>query len=173
MRFPVSEEIESCDGMEESAPIVLDVTNYSTIELVKNALARLESGNATQDDVLTCMNLVQRLGQIAKAAKAQYESLAIAYIQANGEIEDGGNRWYVGTEKKTKCLSANGVLEAILSVSGGDLDKVAACLVSNPFKPAATKDLVGDQADALFETTVTPDLKTGKPKKKVVKAFQR
>jgi hypothetical protein len=141
----------------------------SLVHTVHSALCRLESGEATKEDVLTTMGFVKRLSEVAKDCRSQFEKLAVEWIDKNGEIEDGSVRWYVGKERKTKCVDVAGTVRAILDATGGDLERVAACLSSDPFKPASTlamlREAGGPEPSDLFVTTEVMDMKEGKPKR--------
>ena len=140
----------------------------SLVHTVRSALCRLESGEATREDVLTTMGFVKRLSEVARDCRAQFDKLAVEWIDQNGEIEDGQVWWYVGKERKTKCVNTQGTIQALLDATGGDLDRMAQCLCSDPFKPASTKAMLeeaGLDHAALFETTEVMDLKEGKPKR--------
>lgn len=140
----------------------------SLVQTVRDALCNLESGTATKEDVLTTMGFVKRLSEVAKDCRSQFEKLAIEWIDANGEIDDGRVRWYVGPERKTKCINTRATIEALLNATGGDIDRMAECLASDPFKPASTKALLEDAGvdhGCLFQTVEEQDLKEGKPKR--------
>lgn len=124
----------------------------------------IELGFADRADVLRAMAMVQQCKHAVAALSQRMEAAVIAWIGANGEIEDGDNRYYVGTSKTTKCVDVKATLDRLLTVTGGDLDAVNSCLSTGAFKPAATLAVLGSEGAGLFTTEVVQDLKTGKPK---------
>lgn len=136
---------------------------------VRNSLARVDGPTATREDVLAALDFAKRLREIAAELSRQAEAGAIAWIDAHGPITEGELRWYVGTNRTHKCRDVRGTLAALLEATGGDLDRVAECLSSSAWKPGAAKAVLPD-ADAWFETVETPDLKTGKPERRLQKA---
>ncbi len=136
----------------------------------KAAIDIIESGEASQDQVLRAQEFVRVLGEVYRELKENLETATIAYIEKNGEIRDGEKRYYVGPNKSTKCLDIRKTAEAVFEVSGGDWDAFVECLSSGAFKPGHTKKLLGDKAEALFEDTETKDLKTGEVGKKRLQA---
>ena len=147
------------------------------IDDTKVAIGTVETGLATKYDLLTALGLVARLKEIVKELSASAEAGAIAWIQANGEFQEGSVRYYVAANKTTKCPDQRAALEAVLEAGGGDLDKLAEMLASGAFKPGACrKFLPPEKFAALFVTTETADLKEGvaKPRLQVVNTeFQR
>lgn len=116
------------------------------------------------DEALQAMEFVATLKGIAKELGDKVEAAAIAWIEANGDLVKGEERYYVGPNKTTKCKSPRGTLEALLKATGGDFDAVVACLSAGAFKHGACREiLAGDEYADLFETKETADLKTGKP----------
>lgn len=106
--------------------------------------------------------------------KAAVEAKMVEKIKATGQdIVIGPVRYYVGKEKKTKCLDYAGTVNAILAACGGDVDRLAGCLASDAFKHGTVRALFEEFEDAdsfrrLFETVEVEDLKTGKPTKKLL-----
>jgi hypothetical protein len=133
----------------------------------------IEMGFANRDDVLRAMAQVQHCKHAVAALHQRMEAAVIQWIQTNGDLEEGDNRYYVGTEKRTKCVDVKATLTKLLDVTGGDLDAVMACLSTGAFKPAATLEVLGDDGRDLFTTEVVQDLKTGKPKRALKAANKR
>ncbi|MEM9082800.1 MAG: hypothetical protein AAGB34_04325 [Planctomycetota bacterium] len=136
-------------------------------------LDSLRSVNAdtSRDELLELVMRVEGLGSIAKEAKELRESVMIDWIEINGDLvmekPDGPVRWYVGSKKTTKVNSVPNCIEALLISFGGDLDKFAGVLASNPFKYGACREPLGEQWGNHFTVSEVPDLKTGKPKRTV------
>lgn len=133
--------------------------NHITVPTVYELV---ETGAATREEVIEALNVRAAMKTRMKEVDAAFEAAVIAWIQANGEIECGDIRWYVGPEKKTDCYDQEETLRALLETGG--VDGVAACLASGAFKPGACRKVLGDQWEDYFLTTEKPDLKTGKPK---------
>lgn len=135
------------------------------LKQTEDAIRTVEDGEALADHVLDALEFVARLGEVHRLLKGRLESAAIKWIEINGEIVSGDKRWYVGTNKVTKCVNVKATLEALLEKTGGDLMAVAECMSTSAWKPATTKKILGDTS--LFVTEEKPDLETGKPSKKL------
>lgn len=120
--------------------------------------------------------LVRADGYIRRALdlKKQLEAALLEYVQERGPIEIGTVRYYAGTKKTTKCKDVASCLESLLTACGGDLGLVAQALAAQPVKHGAASKILGD-ADyvRLFETVEEPDLKDGKPLKKLQRTDTR
>ena len=139
-----------------------------------DALDLIESGIASEDQVLSAINFVARLSEIRNTLKTRLDTATIRYIQKNGPIQDGPRRYYVAPNKTTRCVSVRDTLHALLETTGGDLDTLTECLSSGAFKPAATKKILGEKATALFETKTTDKLTAeGEPEPKLQIADER
>lgn len=139
------------------------------IDDVRIAISTIENPLATKDEVLLALNFVKRLKEVAATLNEQAEKAAIEWIQANGEIVEGDTRYYVAPNKVHKCKDTKGVLAALLTASGGDLDAVAECFASGAWKSGETKKRLGEIADTFFKTVETLDLKTGVAKPRLQK----
>lgn len=137
-----------------------------------NPLVLLASLDTTVpvSQVVDVMNAVDAYVRRAKEFKVQLEQAMIEWIKANGDIEIGTVRYYVGTEKEAKCTDQRTALDLILEASGGDLDAVASVLASGAFKPGAARALLSPvQYEAVFLTTEKSKLKEGKPDRKLIR----
>ena len=123
------------------------------------------------EEALDLMAQVERFKALGRQLHQQLEASLIQFIEANGDIEVGEKRWYVGTDKSYKRKAdIEDAVQALLEVTGGDLQAFCALLSSGALKPAACRTVLGDRFTDLFETVVEKDLKTGAPKK-AVKVF--
>jgi len=105
------------------------------------------------------------LMSIARDAKGRIEDAAVLWIQANGEFECNGVRYYVGAKKVTKCKDKAAVFDAMLAHCGGDMTAACEFLSSEPWKQGAIgKELPKEQFDQLFTVTYEDELREGKPK---------
>ena len=144
------------------------MTNVQQATEAALAVIQREEGLVTQDDVVKALDLCQNPKAVVRELDAQIEAAVIQWINQNGDIEVGDIRYYVGTEKTTKCIDPRRTLEAVFDAVGADFDSFLGTLVSQPFKPATTRTIVGDDvADSLFVTSTQEDVKTGKPRKRL------
>lgn len=133
--------------------------SQSLIEICQNNIDTVEAGIASKEEVLGAIDFVTKLGEVYRELKKRMDAAAIAYIQLNGDINIGTRRFYVTAgDKKTKCLDARKVYDAVMELAGGNKQAVFDCLCSEPWKPAATMKLLGDDAPKFFETTRKPKL---------------
>lgn len=150
-------------------------------DLIKEAgddgrLERDDCYEVTEDEALEALVLMLTVKSRLRQLAADLEEGLIYWILVNGrDLVIGDKRWYVGVEHKSKCLDVSGTLETLLDVTAGDMAQVAGALIANPFKPAHTKGLIADpkRAAKLFESWTVPDLKTGKPRKRLQQADRR
>lgn len=151
------------------------MSNANLIESTLDALDVLDSGLCSQDQVLTALEFVKRLGEVQRELKERVNKAAIKYIQANGDIQDGTRRFFVGPNKTTKCLDLRKTVEAVLTAAGGDIDALVDVLSTDAFKPGATKKLIKDKAKDLFETKETNklELEQAKPEMKLQEVDSR
>lgn len=155
----VQNDIQACD------PI-------SIPELLSRVLSL--STDVEMDKVLDVMDKVEAAKAKLKEVSASLESAVIEWIKANGDIEMGTVRWYVGLTKTTKCIDNGKTLEALFEACGGDFAKVAEMLASGAFKHGACKGVLSeDQYAALFVVKESDELKEGKPNKRLQKVDSR
>lgn len=123
-----------------------------------DALDVLDSGLATQDQLLRAKDLVTALGEAHRALKERVDAGLVKHIQAHGEITIGPKRFWVGTVKERKCRSVRATIAAITELSGGNPDALVDCLSTNCFKDGATMKFLGDRALEFFEVKDKPKL---------------
>ena len=146
---------------------LLDRTIYA-LEAVRDdpELATVDQIIAALDAVDTLKETVDMLGELSEAA-------AIRYIKANGDIEVGTVRYYVGTTRTTKVVDAAVTFAELLDRVGGDFKEFTATLVAQPFKPSAARTVLGDAYEKFFHTKIVDDLMTGKPKRSLKRSDTR
>jgi hypothetical protein len=113
------------------------------------------------------------LKEFAKATEARWDALMFARCETEGDQEIGDIRYYAGIDKKTTCPDIAKGLETILECAGGDFGMVAEMLASNPFKPGACRDLLGNRWGDVFTVVEKLDLKEGKPTRKLIEVNGR
>lgn len=134
------------------------------------AIDRVLDGNASKDDVLTCIDVVARLKELTRELAEKSEEAIVPWLQRNGDIERGEVRYYAAATKTNKVRDNDGMLKAVLSATGGDVEAIAKCLASGAWKVSAVRELIpADEYEVLVEVVESVDLKTGKPKVKVQK----
>lgn len=152
-------------------------TNESSVQILRrDILAQVAnlSPDATQDEVLDVLGRIAAAKDAIRELGSMAEEAAIQWIEANGDIEVGDVRYYVGTNRTTKCTDTRATMEAALNATGGDIDAMCELLSSGAWKPGACrKTLSPDDFDMLFTTSETLDLKTGKPKRGLQRVDQR
>jgi hypothetical protein len=126
------------------------------------------------EDIADVMGKLEWLIRRAKEVKDELESRMVEKIQAHGEFVIGEVRYYVGNPKKVKCQSNADTLNAMLAYCGGDVERLSDCLASDAWKYGTVRTLLEEAGksevyDLLFETTTEPELKEGKPLKRLMK----
>lgn len=125
----------------------------------------------TRDEVLARQTMVQGMLSRLREIKADMDAGIIEWIEANGDlVVDENTRYYVGKETKYKCKDLRATIEMLLC--GFSVEDLVTVLSANAIKAGALKKMIGNFDDH-FETVVTPDLKTGRPKKTLAKTFSQ
>lgn len=143
-------------------------------DIITKVRAALDSFSpeVTADEALQALEFRDRLKEITRELDSKIELAAIAWIEANGDLVKGEQRYYVAPNKSTKCRDVKSAIHAILKATGGDFDALVACLSSGAIKHGAARDILpGDEYEDLFETKTTADLKTGAATPKRLQKF--
>jgi len=136
------------------------------IELISKAdeaIALIESGEATREQVVAAMAFVDRLSAVRTNLKTRLDGACLQWVKQNGEFDDGVKKYYVGKDKTTKVKDLRHCVQTAMSVL--DVDSFILCLSTGAFKPAATikafegAGLDKEQIAELFDVTVSEDLK--------------
>lgn len=144
------------------------------IQQTESAILGLDFETATREQVLQSIDIIAGLKAKVKELDTNHKAALLAWLQFNGDLEVGELRYYVGTDKHTKCNNNRQTVEAILNACAGDVDSLASCIASDGLKTGACKTVLGDDGFAShFTTIVVSDVKTGKPKRKVLTANNR
>lgn len=140
-----------------------------TLAVVKRAVNSITT-EAQLEQVLEALVRVQWLKRVAKDLETQAEEAILFWLVANGVpgFTLGETYYYAGTKKTTRARDNRKVLEVVVSKLFGDLDGVADQLQAQPWKHGAVKTVIGEELfGELFEVREEPDLKTGKPVKRL------
>ena len=116
----------------------------------------------------------------ARELMAAVDAMLIDYMTLNQcdlEISET-ERLYVGNTRVTKSIDDQEILMAILEAGNGNMELLTTgaggMLGSQPWKPGAVRELIGDaKFRKCFTTEVKMDVKTGKPSKSVKVADSR
>jgi hypothetical protein len=131
---------------------IIPITPTSSIEQIADNLGKLKA-----------------LAERARELKRQFDEQLLEYIEANGDVTIGEVRYYAGYEKETKCVNVPGALTSLMIHAGGDVEVFCGALAANAIKHGAAKKILPpDEYDLYFVTSLKPDLKEGKPVKKVL-----
>lgn len=124
------------------------------------ALAAIEDPTATPDQILAAMDAIDVVIERAKELKAQRDAALIAHIKATGKpVEYGTTRWVLTHPKDTKCVDKNAAIKATLDAVGGDVDRFADLLVSDPLKYGSCRSVLDHAVyEHLFRTEVKDKL---------------
>lgn len=109
---------------------------------------------STMDQVLETMNAIDIILERAKEAKAAFNASLLEWVQVNGSFEFGGKKYFVGKKKKTRCINVAACIEAMLDKLGGDFDEFVKLLASQPIKHGAAREVLGDDWQIHFKTTI-------------------
>lgn len=140
-------------------------TALNPIQKCDEAIALVESGEATREQVMLALGFKKELGAKVRDFNQRFEKAAIQWIKKNGDIQDGVHRFYVGKETKRKCKNVKEAVNAFLEMGGPDVLVLA--LSSDCFKHATAMKMLGDNAKTHFDEKTDDSLETGKPKEKL------
>ena len=126
----------------------------------------------TNDEVAAVLDRVNFYAAEMKRVKALTESLVMEWIRENGDLVISPTvRYYIGTDKSTKCLDQPAAVDALLDAAGGDMGAFCECLAANAIKHGAAKKRLSPAVyDSLFRVEIKESLEEGKPKQKLIKA---
>lgn len=164
------------DGVADPSERALDLVLSIERHIEKLSDPEHQEDPDSRETVVAAINAVDVLKAKTRELSGHVEAAAVACIKRHGDIVVGEIRYYAGTEKTTKVIDKAGCLEAVLNAAAGDLGAVCEqYMVSEPFKPGACKELLGEEAaQKLFKTEIKDELKEGKPaRNKLMKADSR
>ena len=125
----------------------------------------------TEDQARAMMLRFKGLEQRFAAFKAQFLNSALDWCVMNGDLTVGAIRYYAGDRRVTKLrdgMKAH-ALDAILDAVDGDMDHLAELLAAQPIKHGAASKVLSPAVFAeLFETIEKPELRDGKPVKRLM-----
>ncbi len=122
------------------------------LTIIQNQVLAINT-SMTVGEVMMVGNDVDFLLQHLKEIKKQHTEAVIEWIKVNGEFMVGDNLYKIGKTKTVKCLNLAKTVEAVLNACGGDFAEFVQVLSSGAFKPAATANVLGDDAEQHFLTT--------------------
>lgn len=102
----------------------------------------------------------------AKSIDQLARSIAIEWIDVNGEFDIGDQHYSVGYATTTTCKNVSLTAHAVLQAVGGDIEQLLATLVAQPFKHGTVRSHL-DQASyaSLFRASRTGRLVHGIPER--------
>jgi hypothetical protein len=120
--------------------------------------------HAGGDDVLLWLDRAAAFVAAAKALQNGVYRLAIAWIQANGELRLSEHvRFGVGHQRVVRCLDVTATLHAAIDALNGDLDGVGGLLAAGAWKHGACRQALPAVAfNRLFVTEVRAKLVDGR-----------
>ena len=134
---------------------------------VQKAIIAIDD-EATLEELVSARNLAYEYERKAREYRADFDQVFCQWLEANGRQTIGETDYWAGYTKKITCTDKAGTINAILEHRLGDILAICDYLQSQPFRYGAVRELIGDEAfDKLFSTVDRPDVKTGKPRKRV------
>lgn len=140
----------------------------SELDRIVNALDE----ESTSDQVLDAWHRVKAARDHLKLLGGKLEEAMIAWIKANGDLDDGKARFYVAEPKKEVVQQPRVLLreclEQALSTASGDTESACALLLdevlaSSCFRLGSVKQFVGEEVfDFCVQTLRGEEVKEGK-----------
>ena len=122
------------------------------------------ANTASLDSLCAALDASDWLLARARTIHHLAKQIAVSWIDSNGEFDIGDIHYSVGYSVAIKCLSVPQTAHAVLDAAAGDLDRLLEVLVSQPFKHASVRSLIGRPLhDKLFAARRTASLKNGVP----------
>jgi hypothetical protein len=157
-----------------------DISRADHESLAEQSLSRIEANAAalTSDvaaqDILMWLDRSAWLLERVRTFRRFVEQAAIAWIDANGDLQLGPLRFTVGVQSITRCLDVRATIHALLSACGGDVDAVAQYLAANPYKYGSCRSIRSPEVyRRLFLTERRPKLINGTPQKQLIRSDDR
>ena len=159
--------------------MTIEAINMQTISKLLNVIGAERSDEndrallRVRDRAIVALRQARELMADVDAALIDYMGLN----QCDLQISDT-ERLYVGNTRVTKSIDDQEILMAILEAGNGNMELLTTgaggMLASQPWKPGAVRELIGDaKFRKCFTTEVKMDVKTGKPSKSVKVADSR
>lgn len=151
------------------APVVPPAPGAITLAAIKargvHILSAIHPG-AIEDQVREAIIKMNGLLGLAKDLKQMLDEALTEYIEVRGDLTIGTTKYYLGSDSSTKPRSRAKVLEAVLELAEGDVEKACELLSSDCFKHGSIKAVLNDEARyiELFEVTKATDPKAKKLK---------
>lgn len=148
-----------------------------------NAIAAIETavitiGPDTPPQVVgQVRNAVAFVGEEARRLKRLLDDRLREIMEETGRdiVLNESVRLYLGVPKEYVPRDLAAVMSAVLDAAGGDMAGVTSCLASGCWKAGAVRSLLDDpdRFASLFETVEKPEVRDGKPLRKVLVADDR
>jgi len=106
--------------------------------------------HSTLDELSAVVDAAEWLQSRAKTIHQMMRDRAVKWIDRNGPFKIGNIEYTAGYYFKTKCMQPRKCAYAILDSAAGDFDTFLDALVAQPFKPAFSRKLLGDQQYECF-----------------------
>lgn len=122
------------------------------------------------DDLLAIYDRLLFVVRESKRLKELMEARMIEWMQTNGDLVVSDTvKYYLGTDKTTKCNDVPAAVEALLSACDGDFKRFCDCLASNAVKHGASKKLLPPDIYSKLFVTMTKSKVEGGPATKELK----
>lgn len=155
---PTSTEPAS-DTQADTQAMTTSLSGQPTVEALALRVVEMETTTA-KEEVLDLREILAFMAGQMKELRERLDEKLIDWIDANGAIQVGSRRIYVGTKKDTKCRALKPALQALMESSGGDWEQFCACLSSNAIKYGAAKTVMTPDVWAThFEVVEKTELK--------------
>ena len=141
-------------------------------DLVKR-MGELPERTASAESIAESIDRIAAVKRAVRDWADQMGGALCAWIEKNGDLEIPGTevRFYVGADKRARCIDPAKTFLAILDESGGDIEKAAETIAANGIKTGAAKQILGREWDRHYVTEKVERLKEGKATQKRLKRY--
>lgn len=155
-----AQPVEQMPPAVQAAPLAPGAITMSAIRARGMQVVGTMADDAHEDVIKEAMLKVFALCGVAKEIKEAMDTALIAWLQKNNrDIQLSHMKYYMGGDTTTKPRSKAKVLDVVMELAQGDMEKAAELLSSDPFKHGSIKGILNDPARyiELFEVTKATD----------------
>ncbi len=140
------------------------MTDIQNVEAKVAVITPETAINDIADAYFTLAGMAQRI----KELQTELDLRIAEKVKDSGEFTIGEWMWTLIKPKTVKCRDVAATTSKLLEITGGDLDKINACLAAGAWKPGAVKRVLeecgapGETWDVLFDTTYDEKVKVTK-----------
>jgi hypothetical protein len=157
------EGVEVCgdgdqDGVVERVFVPDEAEGPLDLSLLERRILSLRP-DAKADAAAALMAQVNAVVELAQRLKWLTWEQVFGWVRANGPLQVGQSRYYIGDKTVTECTDVAKAVDLILEACGGDLGQFCKCLASRPLKHGWCRGVLKARWGEVFRVRVANELK--------------